>query len=485
LTAIVGGEIMLQRATRAFGVNDIMRPLIVLNVVGLTRRLIGGTTPNIARLAGRGGLRDLATVTPAVTCTVQSTLLTGLPPDGHGIVGNGWYFRDLGEVFLWRQSNRLVAGEKVWETGRRRDPAFTCANLFWWYAMHASTDIAVTPRPIYCADGRKLPDVWTSPAELRDELTNRLGTFPLFHFWGPGADIRSSRWIADAALHVLRSRSPTLTLVYLPHLDYALQRHGPAHAAIAAELAAVDAICGDLLSEAERIGAGVLLLSEYGIVEVSRPVHVNRVLREAGWLRVRDEVGHEQLDLAASDVFAVADHQIAHVYIRRPELTLDVAACLAGVPGVAEVLDDAGKRRFGLDHPRAGELVLLAERDSWFTWYHWLDDARAPDFARTVEIHRKPGYDPVELFLDPRIRFPRAAVGWRLAKRALGFRSLMDLIPLDATLVRGSHGRIAAQPEDGPVLISSEPSLLPADPVPAAAVKELMLRHVFDQAEGG
>jgi predicted AlkP superfamily pyrophosphatase or phosphodiesterase len=464
-------------------VKDGMRPLIVLNVVGLARRFVGDATPNIMRLAARGGLRGLDTVTPAVTCSVQSTLLTGLPPDGHGIVGNGWYFRDLGEVFLWRQSNRLVAGEKVWDAARRRNESFTCANLFWWYAMHAGTDIAVTPRPMYLADGRKIPDFWSSPADLRDELTRMLGPFPLFHFWGPAADIRSSRWIADAALHVLRTRAPTLTLIYLPHLDYVLQRHGPAHKSVQGDLAAIDAVCGDILAEADRSGAAVMLLSEYGITDVSRPVHINRALREAGWLQVRDELGHDQFDPANSDAFAVADHQIAHVYVRRPELLADVAACLAALPGVDRVLDADGKRSFGLDHPRSGELVALAETDSWFSWYHWLDDAKAPDFARTVEIHRKHGYDPVELFLDPALRFPRVSVAWRLAKRRLGFRSLMDVVPLDATLVRGSHGRVTADTMDGPVLISSDPALLPAGAVSAASVKALMLRHMFPATE--
>ena len=457
-----------------------MQPLTVLNVVGLARRFIGPATPNIARLATRGGLRDLATVTPAVTCSVQSTMLTGLPPDQHGIVGNGWYFRDLGEVFLWRQSNRLVAGEKVWDAAKARDPAFTCANLFWWYAMHASTDFTVTPRPVYLADGRKLPDIWASPSDLRDELTRVLGPFPLFHFWGPAADIRASRWIAEAALHVMRTRAPTLTLVYLPHLDYVLQRQGPAGPDVAAHVADIDALCGRLIDASDN----VLLVSEYGITEVARPVHINRALREAGFLRVRRERDQEQLDFAASDAFAVADHQIAHVYVRRPPLVPAVSALLSSLLGVEMVLDTDGKRAFGLDHPRSGDLVALAGPDAWFTWYHWLDDARAPDFARTVEIHRKPGYDPVELFLDPAIRLPRAAIAWKLAKRALGFRSVMNVIPLDATLVRGSHGRITTNREDGPVLISSNPELLPDAAVPAAAVKSLMLRHMFGPSEG-
>ncbi len=428
-------------------------------------------------------MRSLATVLPAVTTTVQSTLLTGLAPRDHGIVGNGWYFRDLSEIWLWRQSNRLVAGEKVWEAAKRRDPAFTCAKLFWWYNMYASVDYAVTPRPMYLADGRKLPDIHTHPAALRDELQAALGPFPLFRFWGPGADIESSRWIAASALHVLQRQQPTLTLVYLPHLDYDLQRFGPHHPGIPAQVAAVDALCAPVIDQARALGAHVVVLSEYGITEVSRPVHVNRALRQAGWLKVRLEQGREQLDAGASDAFAVADHQIAHVYVARPELLPEVAACLAALPGVETVLDEAGKRAAGLDHPRAGELVAVARADSWFTYYHFLDDARAPDFARTVEIHRKPGYDPAELLFDPALRWPKLAVASRLARKALGQRVLMDVIGLDATVVRGSHGRPTDRAEDGPLFITSAPELLAADgPVPAAAVKQLLLDHIFGAA---
>ena len=98
-----------------------MRHTLVILVAGLAPNLVGPHTPNLARLAAKGAMRPLKTVTPAVTGTVQSTLLTGLPPSGHGVVANGWYFRDLSEVWLWRQSNRLVAGEKVCEAGRARD----------------------------------------------------------------------------------------------------------------------------------------------------------------------------------------------------------------------------------------------------------------------------------------------------------------------------------------------------------------------------
>ncbi|MGH7265483.1 MAG: alkaline phosphatase family protein [Candidatus Rokuibacteriota bacterium] len=456
-----------------------MRRTLVLLVVGLSGELLGEGTPRLQALARAGGRRPLRTVLPAVTCSVQSTFTTGLPPAGHGCVANGWYFRELSEVWLWRQSNRLVAGEKVWEAGARRDPGFTCASLFWWYNMYSTASWAVTPRPMYPADGRKIPDVYTRPAELRDELTERLGRFPLFNFWGPTADIVSSRWIADCARHVHDTRRPTLTLVYLPHLDYGLQRLGPGHPAIRADLAAVDELCGELIDHVGRDGTRVIVLSEYGITPVTDAIHVNRALREAKLVQVRRELGRELLDAGASEAFAVADHQVAHVYVRRPELVGDVRRLLEGIPGVETVLDEAGKRAAGLDHPRAGELVAVARPDRWFSYYYWLDDAVAPDFARTVDIHRKPGYDPAELFLDPTLRAPRLRIGWRLARKALGFRYLMDVIPLDASLVRGSHGRPTDDPAAGPVFVSSEPRLLPAGEVAAADVKRLVLDHVF------
>lgn len=456
-----------------------MRPVVVLNVVGLAPRFIGEATPNLKRLADRGAMRPLGTVTPAVTCSAQTTFLTGLMPRDHGIVANGWYFRDLAEIWFWRQSNHLVSGEYVWDAARKRDPGFTAANMFWWYNMYSSADIGVTPRPLYLADGRKIPDCYAAPSDLRDELTGKFGSFPLFTFWGPATDTSSSQWIADATRHVRATRKPTLTLCYLPHLDYNLQRLGPNDPAIATDLREVDAICGELIEDAERSGARILVLSEYGITPVSRPVHINRALREAGLIQVREELGRELLDPGASAAFAVADHQLAHIYLGDAGRLGEVKALVEALPGVERVLDEDGKRAFGLDHPRSGELVALSDADAWFTYYYWLDDDRAPDFARTVEIHRKPGYDPVELFVDPRFALPKAAVGWRLLKRKLGFRALLDVIPLNAGLVKGSHGRLTDSTEDGPVLLTSEPDLLPDGDIAATMVKELILHHVF------
>lgn len=461
---------------------DAMQRTVVINVVGLTPALVGPHTPNLERLARSGAMRPLATITPALTCSAQSTFLTGLLPRDHGIVANGWYFRDLSEVWLWRQSNRLVAGEKLWETARRRDPRFTCANMFWWYNMYSTADIGVTPRPMYPADGRKIPDCYAAPEALRRELTELLGPFPLFTFWGPATDIGSSRWIALASMHVMKTRRPTLTLIYLPHLDYNLQRRGPADPANARDLEEVDALCGEIIRQAEQDGARVVVLSEYGITTVTRPIHVNRALRAAGLIQVREELGREQLDPGASAAFAVADHQVAHVYVRDPAMVDGVKALLQALPGVELVLDADGKRAYGLDHARAGELVAIAAADAWFTYYFWTDDARAPDYARTVDIHRKPGYDPVELFIDPQLSAPKLRIAWRLARRALGFRVLMDVIPLDAGLVKGSHGRVNDRAEDGPVFISSVPELLPPGQVQAVDVKRLILDHVFATA---
>ncbi|MGK3996849.1 alkaline phosphatase family protein [Sorangium sp. So ce1024] len=457
-----------------------MHRTVVLNVVGLTGELLGDATPNLQRLAREGVMRPLQTVLPAVTCTVQSTFTTGLLPSEHGCVANGWYFRDIAEVNLWRQANQLVTGEKIWEAARRRDSTFTCAKLFWWYNMYSSADYAVTPRPIYWADGLKLPDIYTEPASLRDELVFRLGEFPLFNFWGPNADIRSTEWIARCARHVYDTRRPTLTLVYLPHLDYNLQRLGPDHPAIKDDLRAVDAVCGELIEHVRKDGARVIVLSEYGITRVSGAVHINRTLREHGLLRVRVERGLEKLDAGASEAFAVADHQVAHVYVRRPERVEEVKSLVERLPGVDFVLDAEGKRSAGLDHPRSGELVAVSREDRWFSYYYWLDDEKAPEFARTVDIHRKPGYDPVELFADPQLRILPASVAWRLLKKKLGFRYLMDVVPLDAGLVKGSHGRLTERLEQGPLAISTCDALLPDERVQAADVSRIVLSHLFD-----
>jgi predicted AlkP superfamily pyrophosphatase or phosphodiesterase len=272
-------------------------------------------------------------------------------------------------------------------------------------------------------------------------------------------------------------------MVYLPHLDYCLQKFGPDGPEVEPEVRAVDALCGRLIEQADKDGTRILVLSEYGITNVTGPIHINRALRQAGLIQVREEEhGREILDPGASQAFAIADHQIAHIHVPDPARRGEVKALIEALDGVEVVLDEEGKRAYGLGHPRAGDLVAISRADRWFTYYYFLDDAKAPDYARTVEIHRKPGFDPVELFMDPAIKIPPLAIGWRLAKKALGFRTLMDVIPLDASLVKGSHGRLTDRPEDGPLIISSEAALLPEGQIAGTDVKQIVLEHIFNTA---
>ncbi|MGN6506636.1 MAG: alkaline phosphatase family protein [Tepidisphaeraceae bacterium] len=456
-----------------------MQRTLVLNVVGLTPNLIGANTPRIAAFKSAGASATIDAVLPAVTCSVQATYLTGEQPQAHGIVGNGWYFKDECEIRFWHQSDKLVQRQRLWSLAKERDPGFTCANCFWWNAMYSAADITLTPRPMYLADGRKLPDLWTNPPALREQLQRELGQFPLFKFWGPGASIESSHWIVSSAIRVDELHQPTLNLVYVPHLDYALQKFGPDAEQIHTELQQVDAEVGRLIDHAAKEGLGVILLSEYGISRVSRPIHLNRLLRDAGLLVVRTERGHELMDAGSSRAFAVADHQVAHIYLNDPTAEAAVRAMLSACPGVASIHSGAERAAIGLNHARAGDIVAIAKPDAWFTYYYWLNDAAAPDFARTVDIHRKPGYDPVELFLDPAIRSPKWAIGSRLIRRKLGFRTLLDVIPLDASLVRGSHGAPPANPGEGPLLISNRPALLERDRYAATEVRDVILNHLL------
>ena len=456
-----------------------MHKTVVLNVVGLTPDLIGGHTPHLQAFRNAGGMATIAPALPAVTCTAQTDYLTGTRPAEHGVVANGWLYRDSQEIKFWQQTDGLVQRPRLWETANRRESSFTCANLFWWFAMYSQADYTVTPRPMYPADGRKVPDVWTNPPDLRERLQEEFGRFPLFKFWGPGASIESTRWIASAAIRVDELHDPTLTLVYLPHLDYGLQKHGPASPLMAKELRDVDAEAGRLIEHFRGRGARVIVLSEYGIVPVSRPVHLNRVLREAGLISVRMEEGLERVDVGQSRAFAAADHQLAHVYVRDAADLPRARGLVANAPGVARVLEGDSRAAAGLDHPRSGELVALAEPDAWFTYYYWLDDALAPDYARTVDIHRKPGYDPVELFLDPKKPLIKARIATKLARRKLlNMRTALDVIPLDATLVKGSHG-VATTAENGPLVMSDDPALVGDSSLRSTEVHDLILRHVF------
>ncbi|MDV6028918.1 MAG: alkaline phosphatase family protein [Phycisphaera sp. RhM] len=428
-----------------------MNRVCIINVVGLTARLLADA-PAIRSLAGNPPTDELAaggkqfmpwtSPLPAVTCTSQATMLTGLAPRDHGVVGNGWYYRETQEIRFWQQARSLVQGPAFYDE-------FETAKMFWWFNQSSTARYSCTPKPHYGCDGSKIFDVLDHTG---CNLTERHGAFPFFTFWGPGAGLPCSRWIAEATATVLREKQPQVTLAYLPHLDYDFQRfpdHDPAR------VAEVDQCVQTILAAADEIGAQVVIVSEYGLVPVDRPIHINRVLRQAGWLSVRNGPFGEVLMPGESKAFAVADHQLAHVYVNDPGLVPSVREELEAVPGIGGVFDPGDLE---LDHPRSGELIALAQADAWFTYYYWNDDALAPDFARTVDIHRKPGYDPCELFMTSKVR-----MAGRLLQKKLGMRYKMDVIPLDAKLVRGSHG-LHPDPIDGPIVIGpSHDHPLPSD----------------------
>jgi predicted AlkP superfamily pyrophosphatase or phosphodiesterase len=456
-------------------------PLVVVNAVGLTRRLLHHG-PNLVALASRGWQRSLRPPLPAVTCTAQATLLTGTSPPVHGIVANGWFFRDTGEVRFWLQSNRLLQADPLYVFARRIASAqgrrFRCAKLFWWFNQGADVDISVTPKPYYGADGNKVFAIHGKPEGLTTRLQNRLGPFPFHTFWGPKAGRGCTTWIARCAAEILEAEKPDLTLVYLPHLDYDPQRYGPSRCNMRKLVRELDDDIAIILDAAAVVGARVWVVSEYGHVDVKTPILPNRALREAGLLAVRDGPFGETLETFESRAFAVCDHQLAHVYVRDPEDIPRVKDLVAELKGVAGVFTGEERRDLALNHPRSGDLIALSRPDAWFAYPYWLDDRKAPDFARTVDIHRKPGFDPCEMFYDPRLWWPTGRVLWRLLQKKLGFRTLFDVVPLDPSLVGGSHGLIPSEPDDMPLLIGDgEP---PREGVlPMTEVRDLILRAVL------
>ncbi len=452
-------------------------PLVLINAVGLTPRLLP-FAPRLQKIATQGWMRPLKESLPAVTTTCQATILTGKEPSVHGIVGNGWLFRDTKEVRFWQQSNHLIEAEPIYKTAKRMAKAkgtdFKCAKMFWWFNQGADLDISVTPKPYYGADGNKAFGISGNPQPLADSLEQKLGRFPFPSFWGPMAGLPSTRWIAQASAEVIKDENPDLTLIYLPHLDYQPQRLGVSGSNIPKLVAELDEASAPILEAAKSIGARVWVVSEYGHCDVKEAIEPNKILRKNGFLLTRDGPFGETIDFFASRAFAVCDHQVAHIYIKDNKDVTLVKFLLEATPGIQKLLDKEDKIAQGLDHPRTGELVALSDPDKWFAYPYWLDEKRAPDFARTVDIHRKPGYDPCELFFDPKLLFPKLKVLRKLLGKKLGFRTLMDLIPLDHSIVRGSHGLICENDEDCALLIGDGPLPTPGK-IPMTSVHQLLM----------
>jgi len=414
--------------------------LLLLSIPGLRSGDVGPATPTLARWAEAGALAGLTPTFPCLTSPVQASMLTGAPPARHGVIANGFCHRDRNQVEFWVGRNDVVAGEQVWDALRDRRPGLTSAV---WHAQNikdAAADYIVTPAPIHEPDGTTKPWCYSKPDGLYQELLDDLGHFPLQHYWGPLAGIGSTQWILAGARWLIDRHRPNFHYVYLPHLDYAAQKSGPDSPQAAGALAELDrelTTFDQYLRESPIADDLVILaVSEYALTPVTAAVYPNRHLREAGLLALDTRDGAEHVHLADSAAFAMVDHQLAHVYCRDAQATVRAGEVLGGIDGIESVHAAADRAAIGLDHERSGEIVLIAQPDRWFAYYWWLDDVAAPPFARTVDIHSKPGYDPVELFVDPATRS----------------------IPLEANLVRGSHGAPAVVGEQQAVVICSKPS---------------------------
>jgi len=439
--------------------------VILVSIPGLREKDVAAMD-NLKELMAGGEIAELVPSFPCVTCPVQANLTTGTLPREHGVVANGLYWRDRREVEMWTSPNDCIQRPQIWDLLREQKPEYKSAA---WFAMHSKecgADYVCTPAPIHNPDGSESLWCYTRPVELYGTLRDQLGHFPLQHFWGPMANVKSTAWIVDSAIHAAEAWRPDFFHVYLPHLDYAAQRRGPDSDEAKKAVAELDDVLGKL-GDGLRAAYGEdlfwLVAGEYAITPVDQVTYPNRVLREAGLVEVREMDDGEHLDLGSSRAWALVDHQLSHVFIAEgdPDVTKRVAELFQDKPGVAEVLtaDDLG--RYALDHPRSGELVLVSAPDSWQAYYWWLDDDRAPAFARTVDIHRKPGYDPVELCFDP----------------------VTKSIPLDATLMRGSHGAPAVDPSQRTVLLVSQSGLLPGLSVPDTEVFRVVMEQFGVETE--
>jgi len=433
--------------------SPLMRKLLLLNVAALSPSEITGHTPTLAALANAGSLSALRAPFPALTCTSHATMFTGTLPAEHGIVGNGWYDREHAKVFMWNRSAHHVRGETLWDAARARVPQFKAANLFWRFVADSECQLQVTERPVYWSSGRKSFDFFTQPTDLHARLVQALGKFPFPQFWGPFAGIASTEWILLATAQVMEQDDPDLLMAYAPYLDYEAQRHGPNSHQAQDALARMDSALAVILAKARSLGRDVALVSDYGFAQVERPVYINRVLRGSGFMSIEAAANGDQIAYGVSRAFAVCDNQVAHVYVANPDDIESVQTLLRGTPGIADVLDREAQASHHIDHPRAGELLAVADTDAWFAFPYWLDEQRAPDFADCIAIFDKGGFDPCELLPRPGV-FGKPYIAMRLAQKLARLAVPFDVINPDATLIRGARN-IANDEANGATLITS------------------------------
>lgn len=367
------------------------------------------------------GFRPAEAFFPAVTCCAQAGFRTASLPREHGMVANGTRVPDLRKVLFWEQSSALVSGERIWS--RYRAAGHKVGMMFWQQSLgDEELDLVFSPAPIHMHSGGMIQDCYAKPEGLAGRLTEQVGRpFNLMHYWGPVASSKSSAWITDATCALMGDSqfAPDLLFSYVPHLDYDLQRRGPGSPRAGKALEFTLECIGRLKREAEERGYEWLFYGDYAIQPVTGAVFPNRRLREAGLLQTRQIKQMLYADLFSSPAFAMVDHQIAHVYCRDARAAASAREALTGLPGIESILDRREQAALGMDHPRGGDLLLVAEVGKWFAYPWWTERKQAPDFATHVDIHNKPGYDPCELFF-----------GWPPPS-----------VSMDTARIRGSHGR--------------------------------------------
>jgi predicted AlkP superfamily pyrophosphatase or phosphodiesterase len=436
-----------------------MQRILVVQVAALGHRFLVDNNDGLS-LAGLQ-FKSLQSIFPAVTCSVQSTMRTATLPSEHGMVGNGFYHRDLAKPMFWEQSSQLCQGERIWDSFRKSQKRV--GQLFIQQSLGTDTDILVSPAPIHKHHGGMIQDCYSRPSGLYSKIVKKIGRpFKLCWYWGPVASVKSSQWIVDATVEVMQSESPDLLFTYLPHLDYELQRSGPDSEESGRAFAQLKLLLNKLLDEARDVGYKILVYSDYAISNVSHPVFPNRMLRRAGLFQTRQIRKMQYPDFYSSRAFAVVDHQIAHIVINDPSAIDAVRELFSTTEGIAEILGDDEKKQYGIDHPRSGDLVIVSDSDAWFAYPWWEEKSEAPEYATHIDIHNKPGYDPCELFFG----FPPPFA-----------------VSTDATKIHGSHGRIGERTDtvwamDSDLGMSGEPADLREL---AAALRELLSKQGLDK----
>ena len=426
-----------------------MKKLIVLDIVGLSKKQFEKLKPkNISKILENGSYGSFEPSFPAVTCSVQASIFSGTYPSEHGIISNGYYDDLFKKISFWEQPTNLVKKPRIWDLLKKNEPNFFTALLFLQNSLYANSNVVLTPKPLHL-ENKMVMWCYSKPENFYEKITESLGTFDLKSYWGPFSSLKSSDWIINSAKITIQKHSPDLLVTYLPHLDYTSQKFGPNSDEFKKSVDELDALIGDFLLFLNQEFPNtyeIMILSEYNFNEVNNSVSPNLLLRQHGLLSTRRIEEKDYIDYEFSKAFALVDHQIAHLYIKPGYL--DQVKSIFNNESVGSILDNNLQKEFKINHPRSGDLILCSNTDSWFNYYWWDDIKHAPDFTFNVDIHRKPGYDPLELFID--------------------FQS--KTISHDTSLIKGSHGLISKDPMNSPLIGTSFESNI-HDKIPVVEIK--------------